>query len=59
MKSLISREVSTVAVEGLVLPIIITEWSASPAKATHTKKKESAEDCKAKKAAKATAKQAS
>ena len=56
-KSPASKEVFTVAVEGLTSPIIATKWPMSPAKCTNHKKKESTENPKAQKGAKTTMKQ--
>ena len=48
----VSREASTVAMESLVCPLIATEWPTTPAKSAWHKKKDTAEDHKAIKAAK-------
>ena len=52
----VTREVPTVAVESLVSPLNATKRPATPAKSTHHKKKEAAEDHKARKFAKGTSK---
>ena len=52
----VSRDVPTVAVETLVSLLNVTERSTTPVKSTHHEKKETVEDCKARKAAEATSK---
>ena len=51
-----AREVPTVAVESLISPLNYTKRPATPAKSTLHKKKEMAEDCRARKAAEGTSK---
>ena len=51
-----ARDIPVVAVESLVSPLNATERPAIPAKSTHHKKKETADDCKARKAAEGTPK---
>ena len=51
-----TREITTVAVEKVVSPHNATEKPVAQAKSTDHKKKETAEDCKARRAAEGTSK---
>ena len=58
LNSPVSREVSNMAVESLASSLTATKQPTSPAKTTHHKKIESAQDCKAQKATKSATRQA-
>ena len=51
-----ARDIPAVAVESHVSPLTVTKRPATPAKSTHHKKKETADDCKARKATEGTSK---